>query len=185
MKKLIIVLLIIALSTPCFASNAPPEFAPINEGAGLRVLIIDDFNGYWDTDHGNKMTWIFYDNLPMLEITQLDFLEASDFEIDEPYDLVVCFFYPPTEEMALEYMSEDILAVKSISIAPAGNNTKTWYCDNAMDKWFITVGASGHPEWRQGEVTWEEDEAFGGSCGACAMFGVTILKNMIEGELND
>ena len=176
MKKLLILLICLSLVTPCFA-DAPPEFSPTTEGEGLRVLIIDDFNGWYD-HHGAKTSWVVYESLPMAEITTLDLYDAINFEIENDYDLIMCFPWFENEKSVEEMLPESILKAHSIMLAPSGNEMPTYDHNNASDKWFITVGAKDHPEWQQGEMQWEEAE-MGGTCGATAMFGVQILKMMI------
>lgn len=183
MKKhwLIVTLMCVLLLVACtYADTAPPEFDTRLEGDGYRVLLIDDFGDAIPGDHGNDMTWILYDNFPMTEITQLDFMDAKGFRWTEDYDLIICMMYFRTEQEAKRYLPDRILNADTQKISPAGNGPDLYKDVNATNKWFVTVGANGHDDWQQGEIQWNEDETFGGSCGATAMFGCALIEQKIK-----
>lgn len=176
MKKILILLICLIMVAPVFA-DVPSEFDPWQDGEGKRVLIIDDFNGYWDNRHGEKMEWIVYDGQPLAYIERLDFTEAVDYKIEEDFDLILCFIFFDTVGQVHQYLPDEILNAHSIKLAPAGNG-ELYTHDNSSDEWFILVGAEGHEDWRQGEMLWKEDGTYNGSCGATASFAVQVLKMM-------
>lgn len=163
----------------------PPEFDPRLEGDGYRVLLIDDFGDTIPGDHGNKTTWILYDQLPMLDITQLDFEDANGFQWTDDYDLIICMMYFETEKQVRKYIPDRVLNANTQKISPAGNSTKLYKVNNATGKWFVTVGANGHDDWQQGEFQWNEDETFGGTCGATAMFGCALIEQKIRRDMDE
>ena len=183
MKKFTMLLpIILIFSIVAYANQAPPEFDTRHEGDGYRVLLIDDFGDTVPGIHGNDMTGILYDQLPMMEITQLDFMDANSFELGE-YDLIICMMYFETERRAKQYIPDRILNADVQKISPAGNGPDLYKVENAMGKWFVTVGANGHDDWQQGEIQWNEDDSFGGTCGATAMFGCALIEQMIEEDM--
>jgi hypothetical protein len=121
----------------------------------------------------------------MADITCLDLYDAKQFEIEEDYDLIMCFPWFETEKDVKRMLPDEILTAHSIMLAPSGNEKPTYTHNNASDKWFITVGAKDHPEWQDGEMQWEEADGMEGTCSACVNFGVQILNKMIERGMND
>ena len=187
MKKLwlVIVLTMSLVLVACAYANSvpPPEFDTRLEGDGYRVLLIDDFGDTVTGDHGQDMTGILYDRLPMMEVTQLDFMDANGFQWSEDYDLIICMMYFETERHAKQYIPDRILNADVQKISPAGNGPDLYKVNNAMGKWFVTVGANGHDDWQHGEIQWNEDDSFGGTCGATAMFGCALIEQMIEEDM--
>ena len=189
MKKqwMIVLLVAILFLTACAYANSvpPPEFDTRHEGDGYSVLLIDDFGDTMPGVHGNDMTGILYDRLPMLEITQLDFMDAKGFQWSDDYDLIICMMYFETEKEAVGYIPDRILNADVQKISPAGNGPELYKVNNAMGKWFVTVGANGHDDWQQGEIQWNEDASFGGTCGATVMFGCALIEQMIEEDMKN
>lgn len=185
MKKYIIILMAIVITlSGCVAySLPPPEFDPMLDGEGIRVLLIDDFDGEYK-DHGNKTSWALYDAYPFADLECVDYREAKSFYWQEEFDLIIVMPWFDTEREVKQYVPDRILEAETMKIAPAGNADPPYTHDNALDEWFVLVGANGHEDWCQGEIRWNEGDVKG-TCGATVEFAKALINEMIKERMEN